>query len=218
MLKVGCTSRGSVIVYAGGGTYVEELTPAPTFRPTAVLVVDGMLLVGDAGGRALARWNIEQRIWLEPWTPPGMIAPVGLAADADGNFLIADAVAGQVFRVTSDGRRLTPLGRAGRGPGEFVRPKQVCATQSGLILVVDAGRQSLIVFSHDGTYVTEIHERVDGWRGWTLPMGVITLDPSLLPELDRPDTCVLVSDSLGAPSLTVLGVLEGSSPKTADVR
>jgi hypothetical protein len=141
-----------------------------------------------------------------------------LAVTPGGEIAIADAVRGQVFRVRLNGQWLDPMGRPGREAGEFVRAKQVASSSQELILVTDAGRQSMLVFDRHGRgrFVMEVHEQADKWRGWTLPAGVVALDPADVPTLcgrlsERglpiPDGFVVVSDSLGFDSLTLLGVV-----------
>jgi len=227
------TTLRSVICYDADGTFLEELKPVDTpdrrFRPCAVLAIEDTLYVGDLGERQVARWDMAGRQWLAPLVPPpgrkGLIAPTGIAAADDGTLLIADAVQGMVFRVAPDGEWLRPLGRPGRGRGEFVRPKQDCTTRSGLLLVSDAGRQSVLVFDREGNHVLEIHETADGWSGWTLPTGLLAIDPDVLHPLAerggltgpvRPDEWVLVSDPLSARSLTLLGIVAQSQERSPD--
>lgn len=222
------TTSRSVLVYDVNGGFREELTPDPSparrFRPCAVRANGSVLYVGDVGNRRVERFDLVTRQWLPALTPPpeqgGLIAPVGLAVAGDGTLLIADGIRGTVFRVTSDGRWLEPIGRSGRGPGEFVRPKQVCSTPEGIILVSDAGRQSVLVFDREGRFVTEVHERADRWRGWTLPTGLLAVSPSALASVEhagdafRPSSYVIVSDALGGESLTLLGIVTSAGGGT----
>jgi len=240
------TTFRAVLVYNAAGGFVERLAPSgrgsyppvssetpgapetapasdedldPTFRPASLLVHDGVLFVGNIGGRRVDRWDIAQRQWLATLVPPGetngFVAPTGLAMTADGVLLIVDSVRGRVFRVTADGQWLRPIGRPGRQRGEFVRPKHVTTTPSGLIFVTDAGRQSVLAFTTQGDYLTEIREQPDNWRGFTQPAGLLSLpadglDAMLIenrpaPE-PRPDEWVIVSDTLSGASLHVLGI------------
>ena len=217
------TELRAVLVYDAGGRFVEKLaptgSPTPRFRPCAVLAHGGVLYVGNSAERRVDRWRIADRRWLAPLLAPegepALIAPTGLARTADGVLLIADAVQGTVHRVAADGRWLRPLGTRGGGVGEFLRPKQVCCAASGLTLVADAGRRSVLVFDRNGQYIAEVRGQPDGWPGWTLPMGLVAVQTRHVPGLARlaesgtdrrPDECVIVSDSLGAPSLTILGI------------
>jgi len=218
------TTSRLVYVYDLNGTFIEDLAPAHAaggrFRPCAVRTGREVLYVGDLANRRIERYSLLERRWLEPLAPPAdrgrLIAPTGLALAPDGVLLIADAVGGTVLRVTADGRWLQPIGRRGRGPGEMVRPKQVCCTVAGLILVSDAARQSVLVFDRDGRWITEVHERAGQWPGWTLPMGLLAVRPDQLATVKKggpdrtsppPGGYVIVSDSLGPVSLTLLGVV-----------
>jgi sugar lactone lactonase YvrE len=218
------TTLRSVLVYSFNGKFVEELAPSPererSFRPCAVAIHEQVLYIGDLGGRCVARWNRETQGWLAPICAPEdgdpIVAPTGVALTHEGTLLIADALQGCVFRVTSDGRWLSAIGRPGREQGQFVRPKQVCCTRSGLVLVSDAGRQSVLVFRADGQYVTEVHDRPPDWRGFTLPAGILAVEKEEAGLIDgyleakqrsKADAYVIVSDALGVPSLTLLGVV-----------
>jgi len=213
------TTLKVVLVYGPMGDYVEQLKPDGAFRPGSVLVHNEMLYIGDLASQVVRRWHLVERRWLSPLTAAGsgprMVAPTGLCTTNDGTLLIADAVAGVVFRFSADKKWLPPIGGPGRGEGQFVRPKQVCVTNGGLICVTDAARQSVQIFDRDGRFVVELHERSSNWRGWTLPMGLTSLGSAEWADLTRnpklsglsvPDDLLIVSDSLGLPSLVVLGV------------
>ena len=218
------TTSRLVYVYDLNGMFIEDLAPTREagghFRPCAVRVDRGILYVGDLANRRIERYSLAERRWLEPLTPPAdrgrLIAPTGLALAPDGVLLIADAVGGTVLRVTPEGRWLQPIGRPGQGPGEMVRPKQICCTDTGLVFVSDAARQSVLVFDQEGHWITEIHERAGEWSGWTLPMGLLAVRPDQLATAKKgdqarkgpqPSSYVIVSDSLGPESLTLLGVV-----------
>jgi hypothetical protein len=223
-----------VLVYEANGRFVEQLAPGDApgsdrFRPCGLAVADGVLYVGNVAGRRLDRFNLVAHQWLASFSPPSdrpsLMAPTGVCIGPGGVILIADAVQGMVHRVTVGGEWLEPLGRPGRGPGQFVRPKQVCCTPSGLILVVDAGRQSVVALDSGGRLFAEIRESGDSWGGWTLPMGVAVLPPAAMRALAEhqvagqttlPPVSVIVSDSLGRPSLTLLGVVGERAAEVTD--
>jgi hypothetical protein len=232
-----------IVVGADGTTFVAETTtglvlqcdaqgqlhrgiapPDATerrFRPCGLAVCDPVLYVADPGQRCVERLDLIQERWLTPLTDESLVAPTGLAFDAKGTLLVADGVAGCVHRWDAAGQWLAPIGRPGRGPGELVRPKQVCSTPFGMILVTDAGRQSVVVYDSDGTFRTEIAARDDSWAGWTLPMGVEVLSPeavtalALQPTSEATDAFVVVSDSLGGQSLTLLEVMTARDTEEA---
>lgn len=193
-------------------------------RPVAVLVDGGTLLVADGEGvgpasRAVGlirRYALAEQRWLPPYPvtacDPPMVAPTGLAMTADGVLLVADAISGVVHRIGRDGTPLSPIGVRGRRLGEFVRPMHVCVTPGGRIVVSDAAKQSVIVFDKNGRFAAEIGGGMNGFRGFTLPMGVAALGASetlalaLGIEGQSGEEFVIVSDALGPDSLTVLGI------------
>ncbi len=218
-------TMGKILVYDSAGGYVEQLAPpAGVSAPAAVLAHDGVLYVGDPEARCVHRWDITERAWRAPLTSAvenrTLAAPTGLAITPEGVLLIVDSIQCCVFQVSPEGEWLRPIGRRGRGLGEFVRPKHAAVTRDGLLLVSDAARQSIMVFDRRGGYLTEVHELADGWRGFTLPAGVIALSTRRLPlapagqaaasQLDTTgasgDDWVIVSDSLGGISLVAISV------------
>jgi hypothetical protein len=72
-----------------------------------------------------------------------------------------------------------------------------------------------MVFDDRGAFLWEIHE-FPQWEGLTLPAGLLAVPVAILPSAPwasttsskLADDCVLVSDSLGRVSLTLLGVRE----------
>ena len=213
------TTLKVVLAYTADGRYLNQIAPDDEFRPGGVLAHKGTLYVGDLAGHSVRRWNLDESRWATPigqvGQNPKMIAPTGIAVTQDDTLIVADAVAGTVFRFAQDGSSMAPLGRRGRGAGEFVRPKQACVTRGGLICVTDAARQSVLVFDRSGAFLVELHERAKVWGGLTLPMGIFSLGDSGLFDLNRnpnfskhadANDWLVVSDSLGSPPLVLIGV------------
>jgi sugar lactone lactonase YvrE len=217
------TSERVVLIYSLGGRLLDRLVPdgeVATFRPASVAVHEGVLYVGDVGRARIERYDLDRGQWLTPFAPQAprefRMAPTGLAVGRDGVLLIADSAGGTIWRVTPKGQWLDAIGHAGRGPGQFVRPKQVAVCETGFVLVTDAGRQSVLVFGDDGRFVTEVHERQGRWAGWTMPAGLLTVRPQdgelwnlcVQRSGGQPaDSYVIVSDALGGGSLIVLGII-----------
>lgn len=202
----------AVLVYDPTGRRTHQLQPPDPnlFRPSAVLMHENVLYVSNSAGRKVERFDLSTQTWVEALSVDGLGVPTGLAAAGDGRLLVCDALLGVVHRVTKDGRRLGVLGRRGRGPGELVRPSHIATTAEGLILVVDAARQSLVVFSETGTFVLEIGA-TDQWPGFTLPAGVTAVEmmsanDEVSMRNDVSNVRILVSDTLGEVPLTQITI------------
>ncbi len=214
LVYVADTTLRSVLIYASDGRYRGELVtsadPDREFRPAAVTVHGDVVFIGNIGEHRIDRWSIAKQQWLAPWIPPSsappLYAPSGLCVGLGGVLFIADAVQGSVLRVSPDGTWLPPIGTPGRADGQLVRPKQVACTESGLLLVTDAGRQSMLVYDSTGRYLTEVHEGPADWPGWVLPCGIAVLptDVSAAAWGSSGGEQVVVTDSLGRVSLTSL--------------
>lgn len=220
-IYVADATRGAVLIYDENGRLQRELGGGDQ-RPCSLLWHDGILYLATSGGKRIQRYDAGADTWLTPVAPPPgaapLIAPTGLAMSKGGVLLVADAAAAVVYRIALDDRTLPPLGERGRGPGQFVRPKHVAVTPSGRIAVADAGRQSVLFFEPDGSFIGEVGGAGDGGgrgrEGLTLPSGLAVLtgspaaggawaeDPAATGEAEY----VLVSDSLGGVSLTLIGI------------
>lgn len=216
------STTGVVLRYDADGTYHDKLelpqAGGSVPRPTAVLAHRGVLYVGDSHRHRIDRYDLASREWISPLGAASMIAPSGLAVTDDGTLFVADTLAGCVHRFGPDGGALEPISRSGRGPGELVRPKSVAVSRSGLIFVADAGRQSLMVFGPDGRFQAELHEQPNRWNGFTLPCGALIVEDAAMltppaedASLAAADEWLIVSDTLGAASLIVVGISNGGA-------
>lgn len=222
------TTLCTVLVYEADGRFVQPIAResqasagngrrGPGYRPCSVAIAGNVLYIGNLGDRCLEHYDLAGGGWLDPLCPPrehvNFFAPTGLAVAPNGLILVTDSIQGQVFRVTAEGRWLEPMSNFGRLEGELVRPKQLAWTGGGLIAVTDAARQSLALFDGEGQGIAEMHEVEGGWTGWTLPAGVLALSREQAAPLlahgapePAPDEYLLVSDTLGRVSITLLGI------------
>ena len=100
-----------------------------------------------------------------------LTAPIRVGADdnltrvlsiiplADGGAFIVDAGDQEITRFASNGARVSPIGRTGRGPGEFVR-----ISSAGLLgdtlWVIDLGEPRATLFSRDGKVLSTIQRSI----------------------------------------------------------
>ncbi len=196
------------------------LAPDEARRPVSVAVFGDVLAVGDARAGRIERVEVAtgRRLEAIEYGAGGMriVSPTGLAFTRDGSLLAADAVQGVVHRFDAEGTPLEPIGRPGRGEGEFVRPKDVCVIRSGRVVVADAGRQSVLVFDSEGRFLIEVRGG-EGWSGFTMPGGVCAYDIAAGDEAEASERddrggdareFIVVADTLGAPSLVLVELRE----------
>lgn len=81
----------------------------------------------------------------------GRIQAIGVSAS--GVLWFFDAVANQLFRVPVGSDSAVAVGRAGRGPGEYLSVVSMAAVGRDRMLVRDIGSSAIHVFSDDGNYV-----------------------------------------------------------------
>ncbi|HEX9901268.1 MAG TPA: 6-bladed beta-propeller [Acidobacteriota bacterium] len=80
---------------------------------------------------------------------------VGLAVDKDGYLYLTDNVQCSLMKFDSLGRLVKKTGRRGRGPGEFLAPREVDVSGQS-VYVVDAKIQAIQVFDKDLNYQRRI--------------------------------------------------------------
>lgn len=75
-----------------------------------------------------------------------------VAFDSRGNLYVLDASASHVVVFDAKGKFVRMIGRQGDGPGEFGFPTALAVLPSGELVVNDAAKANLQVFSPDGEY------------------------------------------------------------------
>jgi len=80
---------------------------------------------------------------------------VSVCEDGQANFYVIDKLEPQVFKFSSEGKRLLLFGNEGQGPGDFQRPHRITFTEDGKIVVADE-LYYLSFFKADGTFLKRI--------------------------------------------------------------
>lgn len=119
-------------------------------RPqTGVVDSTGRILVTDAGRPSVFVFdapNGRLDTWQRADTYTNFVAPVGIAQDGHGDFLVSDAELGAVYRLAGDG---SPLGRF--DDGSLVRPTGLAVdAATGEVHVADTGAHTIKVYSGEG--------------------------------------------------------------------
>jgi uncharacterized protein (TIGR03663 family) len=113
----------------------------------------------------------------EPGASPGQFAePRGLAADARGNFYVADTKNNRVQVFDTNGSFLRSFGAAGSGDGQLKEPCGVAVEADGSVVVADTWNHRIARFGPDGTWLGSF---VDDQRGFFGPRAVLLSRDSL---------------------------------------
>jgi DNA-binding beta-propeller fold protein YncE len=130
---------GMVVLADHGGRHAGTLDLPDGFLPVAVAVSrDGdAWFVADGPTGEVRRFDDQGR-------PTGVIRPQGeisrcggIAAARNGDLLLTDVDAGEVLRLTIDGRVIARAGGRGVDPGMFNRPTAVAEDPDGTVWVLD---------------------------------------------------------------------------------
>lgn len=90
--------------------------------------------------------------------PDSFMRPRGVAADAAGNFYVADTGNHRVQKFTADGNFILSLGTRGKDIGQLESPNGIAIDNKNNVYVVDAANQMLLRFGPDGKFQ-------DQWKG-----------------------------------------------------
>lgn len=122
-------------------------------RPQSGLANEtGQILVTDAGRSSIFVFdtvNGSLDVWTQAERLTDFMAPVDIAQDGRGGYLVSDSELGAVFRLAADG---APLGRLGEG--SLIRPTGMAVDPAtGNIYVADTGAHNVKVFASTGELV-----------------------------------------------------------------
>ena len=154
--------NGAVGTIDASGTYrAPRVVPSPreihigaTVPEAANAYLFGTVIVGDGPVRyhSIHTWTEKTN---EDDEASHLVTPHGIGLDKDGNILIADVGASQVYRYTVEGRYLGKIGDGpGSSPGQVTRPREVRSDIAGRIFVTDnkGDRPRVQVFSEEGNF------------------------------------------------------------------
>lgn len=149
-----------------------------------------------------------------------------LAADRDGRLFVLDPMYFRVQVYDTMGAYFSTIGRQGRGPGEFLYPRQLAVGPDGTLAVSDDRKMVFLLFSPDGTPSRNIRlsggghyfdgiwldaeQRIyDGRQGWgdkkdhSFVLAIPTKQSGLRPSIDtlpipmRSTEPILISTRIG---------------------
>jgi DNA-binding beta-propeller fold protein YncE len=138
-------------------------------RPQSGMVdAEGRVYVTDIANHAVFVFDPAKgklTLWDRAEETRRFVTPIGIAAGAGGEVLVADAELGRVFRLDRDGK---PLGSFGKDI--LVRPTGLARdAQRGRIYVSDTHAHDVKVFNDSGELIDTIGYRGEGRDGLNFP-------------------------------------------------
>lgn len=139
---------------AGSNDKVTEL-----IRPQSGMVdAGGRILITDAGRQAVVVFDEAEAtlsVWDEAEPGKSFLSPVGIVADGEGGYLVADAEIGHLVRLDATG---APVGQVGQGI--LQRPTGMARDPaSGEIFVADSAAHDIKVFAQQGPLLRTLGQR-----------------------------------------------------------
>jgi len=167
--------------------YFREFSGLLLESPSGIAIDDERqrIFLADAGHKRIFVLDLDGK-YLDSWGPEeGFVRPAGMAVDAGGRLLVADALGGVVYVFNVDGTEASQFKSKVNPDGRFSRPLNVAVGPNGEILILDALSFRIEVQNAQGDLLGTIGEIGDAPGHLARPKG-LAVDP---------DGHVFVSDS-----------------------
>ena len=114
-----------------------------------------LLAIGGCGGPAEAPPEFA-RAWGTRGSGPGQLeSPEGMAADHQGNLVVADTWNHRILKFDPSGKQILAFGSLGEEPGQFQAPRAVAVDGKDNIYVADTWNHRVQKFSPEGDLLLE---------------------------------------------------------------
>jgi len=156
-----------------------SVIPTPGLQRPAGLAYDAArqrLYVADSAGqqiRVLGNDGVLLARWGQSGKGDGEFNfPTHLAADADGNVLVTDALNFRVQAFDMNGRFLWKFGRHGDAGGDIASPKGVALDRDNHVFLVDALFDVVQIFDRNGQFLLAVGDHGSQPGQFWLPAGL----------------------------------------------
>jgi uncharacterized protein (TIGR03437 family) len=162
-------STGNIRTVAGNGVAGSAGDEGPAVQAQlnitsgVALRSDGALVIADAGGGSVRYVGSDGIMHLLAGPAAGLIQPVAVATDSNGNVYVADARAHQVFLISAAGAAIVFAGTgtpgysgdgAAASSAQLNAPMGVLVDGSGAVVIADTGNGLVRRVASDGTIST----------------------------------------------------------------
>src|SRR4051794_4507468 len=137
---------GRVLRFDKAGTFIKSWggkgsEPGQFDQPHSILVnAQNQVLVADRENRRVQIFDMDGR-FIGAWKFAGL--PCGLQLGPDRQVYLASGFAGQILRLSPDGKAVAMMGQPGKGLGEFGEAHYLAFAPSGDIYVADTVNAAL---------------------------------------------------------------------------
>jgi DNA-binding beta-propeller fold protein YncE len=138
--------EGRVLRFDRSGAFIKSwggkgAAPGQFDQPHSILVnAQGQVLVADRENRRVQIFDLDGR-FIGAWKFAGL--PCGLQLGPDRQVYLASGFAGQILRLSPDGKAVAMMGQPGKGLGEFGEAHYLAFAPSGDIYVADTVNAAL---------------------------------------------------------------------------
>lgn len=166
---------------ASGDWFVFDSAPSRPYRPLDALVDGFTILVLDAGGRQLHRFDMrgvyqDRLLSFDSLEPPKPRLPTAFDIDVDGRLVVTDAAEQEVLLLDAFLSVTQAVGNPGAHREQFDEPSGVVYLPDGGFLVADRGNRRLQRFSRLGYFEAIVGGEFDVDNPFVTPQG-LDVDP-----------------------------------------
>jgi len=147
-------------------------------QPTSIMALsDGSAWVVAYGSNEIVRIDPNGLIQERRRGPMvGFDRPYDLVRGPDGNLFLSEFRGSRISVLSPTGDWLRHFGSRGRGPGQFIGPKNLTVDKEGFLYVVDYGNRRVSKFDPSGDFILSFGNRTQGFPGFISPTGIASRD------------------------------------------
>ena len=208
------TVRGEVVCFDQAGRFSRTIRPPADnpYRPVALAIQSGDLLVADLAGHRIDRFEIESGAQGEARITETLDYPTGVATDAAGQVVVTEMLAARVRLFDSTGQQTAAFGRPGDRYGDLGKPKHVAIGPDGSIFIADPEFAHVHIFDPAGKLLMLLGGPDQTIGATPMPFGLAIArevpDPiaRLVPDDFRADYFLFVTNTLGANRINLFAI------------
>ena len=149
-LKLSFGSQGTATASSAKPRTSRSTPPAASGLSTA-----GEFLSATTGSEVQLQRRIPEPVRQTRRRQRRILHPLRIAADSEGNILVADTGNNRYQEFNSAGEFVRKVGSEGTGNGQFKFPRGIAVDSEGRVWVTDSGNNRLQRFSSKGAYQTQ---------------------------------------------------------------
>lgn len=215
-LYIADANRRQIVIFDSELQYSDAITLEENCKPTDLYVDDTRIWVSAVDNHKIYIYDKSDHSFIgsfpdsEPESEGYLFQPANINL-RDSILYVSDIGDCKIKRFDSNLNYLGSFGAAGRGFGQFTRPKGISTDRDGNIYVIDAAFENVQIFNSSGALLLHFGGTYDGPGGMWLPADV-TIDYDCLEYFEeyvddsfKLEYLIFVSNQYGPDKISVYG-------------